>query len=30
MLDNSRPIGQKSDLNAEPENPAEAIETVDK
>jgi hypothetical protein len=29
MLDNSRPIGQKSDLNAEPENPAEAIETVD-
>jgi len=29
MLDNSRPLGQKSDLNAEPENPAEAIETVD-
>jgi hypothetical protein len=29
MLDNSRPIGQKSDLNAEPENPTEAIETVD-
>ena len=29
MLDNSRPIGQKSDLNAEPETPTEAIETVD-
>jgi hypothetical protein len=29
MLDNSRPIGQKSDSNAEPENPVEAIETVD-
>ena len=29
MLDNSRPIGQKSDLNAEPENSAEAIQTVD-
>ncbi len=29
MLDNSRPLGQKSDANSEPEIPTEAIETVD-
>jgi hypothetical protein len=29
MLDNSRPLGQKSDLNSDPETPTEAIETVD-
>ena len=29
MLDNSRPIGQKSDANSEPEIPTEAIETMD-
>jgi hypothetical protein len=29
MLDNSRPLGQKSDLNSDPETPTEAIETVE-
>jgi hypothetical protein len=29
MLDNSRPIGHKTDANSEPEIPTEAIETVD-
>lgn len=29
MLDNSRPLGQKSDLNSDPETPTEEIETVD-
>ena len=29
MLDNSRPLGQKSDVNSDPEIPTEAIETVD-
>lgn len=30
MLDNSRPLGQKSDLNSEPEIQIEAIEALDK
>jgi hypothetical protein len=29
MLDNSRPLGEKSDLDSAPQDPSEAVETVD-